>query len=204
MELLHNIDWQYLLETYGHWAIFLGTFLEGEMIVILAGMLVAGGNMSLPGVILCAFAGSMTSDQLMFTLGKWKGNAVLARFPRLNKKKDKATRLLLKYDSFLILGFRFVYGIRNVTPLLLGTSGVTYRRFFLFNLIGAACWSTSFSVGGYYFGHAMIKAVELFGRSIIHVVLVLVLVTLVSYLIYRARKKRKPEEPPSQIPPEEI
>lgn len=191
MDFLHNIDWQNLLNTYGYWAILLGTFLEGETIVVLAGMLVANGNMSFSGVVGCALTGSLLSDQLMFCLGKYKGNAILSHFPKLNSKKDKALQLLLKYDTLLIIGFRFVYGMRNITPIILGTSGITFRRFLIFNLVGAICWSILFTAGGYYFGHAMLKAFELFGKSIFHIIIIPAALLLIGYVSFKVWKKRK-------------
>ncbi len=196
MDFLHNVDWQSLLNTYGYWAILLVTFLEGETIVIMAGMVIAGGNMSFAGVICCALVGSMLSDQLMFSLGKWKGNAILSKFPRLNRKKKRVLRLLLRYDTLLIIGFRFVYGIRNITPIILGTSRIGFRRFLVFNFIGAACWSVVFTVGGYYFGHAMIKICELFGKSVISVAACMVALFLAGYALFWVWRRRKLSKQP--------
>ena len=76
-----------LLEQWGYLIIIGWTFLEGETIVIVAGFLASQDYLTLnPWLIaLCAFCGSFFSDQLMFSLGKYKGEAVLKRFPRLAK-----------------------------------------------------------------------------------------------------------------------
>lgn len=185
-----------LLEQWGYLIIIGWTFLEGETVVIVAGFLASQQILELnPWLIaLCAFTGSFCSDQLFFTLGKYKGEAVLKRFPRLNKNTEKARRLMLKYEIALILGFRFVYGVRNVTPILLSVSGVKHKKFFLLNMIGASVWALSFSFGGYYFGelinhfaeeHPYLKYAILGG----FILLVLSAVVLVR-LRNRARNKR--------------
>ena len=201
MEFLSNVDWQALLQTYGYWAILLGTFLEGETIVILAGVLVASGQMSFEGVAACAFLGSSLSDQLMFSLGKYKGNSILARFPKLDRKRERVSKLLQKYDTYLILGFRFVYGIRNVTPIVLGLSNLCHWRFLIFNLIGALIWAVSFTAAGYYFGHAIDQILRIFGLSVLFgVVGVAVLAAVILYFI-RRRKGATGVTPPPAEPP---
>lgn len=195
MEYFSNVDWQELLQTYGYWAILLGTFLEGETIVILAGVLVAGGQMSFEGVSACAFLGSFLSDQLMFSLGKYKGNSILARFPKLDKKREKVSKLLQKYDTFLILGFRFVYGIRNVTPIVLGLSNIRHWRFLVLNLIGALVWAVSFTASGYYFGHVIDNILRIFGLSVLIGIVCVALLTA-AILFFIRRRKRMPAAPP--------
>lgn len=63
------------VQTYGYWAILIGTFLEGETILVLGGLAAHMGYMDLNGVILAAFAGSLSGDQLFSSWG-----AATARF----------------------------------------------------------------------------------------------------------------------------
>lgn len=58
------------LQTYGYWAILIGTFLEGETILVLGGLAAHMGYMDLSGVILSAFTGSLCGYQLFFFLGR--------------------------------------------------------------------------------------------------------------------------------------
>lgn len=192
MDFFNNVDWSELLQSYGYWIILLGTFLEGETIVIIAGVLAAQGQMSFGGVVLCAFIGSSLSDQLMFSIGKYKGNAILARFPRLQQKKKRVARLLRKYDLLLILGFRFIYGIRNITPIVLGLSRVRHGRFLALNLAGALVWAASFTAAGYYFGQAVEELLRLFGISALLILIGVILSIALFIFIRRRRKKSEP------------
>ena len=131
------------------------TFLEGETIVIIAGIAAREGHLWLPLIALCAFCGSLCSDQVAFFLGRYKGKAFVARRPKWQGRAEKVYRLLERHQTWLILGFRFLYGLRNVTPFAIGMSQVSTRRFVILNVIGAAVWAVTFACGGYVFGAAM-------------------------------------------------
>jgi membrane protein DedA with SNARE-associated domain len=55
----------------------------------------------------------------------------------------------------IILGFRFLYGLRTVTPFVIGMSRVPIVEFVLLNVIGAAIWAIVIGVLGYVFGHGL-------------------------------------------------
>jgi len=63
--------------------------------------------------------------------------------------------LLGKHQNLVILSFRFLYGLRTVTPFAIGMSKVSYVRFTVLNLVGAGIWAVGISLAGYYFGHAV-------------------------------------------------
>ena len=64
-------------------------------------------------------------------------------------------RLLDKYHTLFILGFRFLYGIRTVALFVLGASGISPIRYLALNLCGALIWAIVVGVLGYYFGHGI-------------------------------------------------
>lgn len=168
------------------------TFLEGETIVIIAGIAARDGNPWLPMVIFCAFAGSILSDQLMFFLGRFKGAAFVARRPAWQLRAQRVYRLLERYQTGLILGFRFLYGVRNITPFAIGMSEVTVRRFVTLNLIGAAVWAASFACGGYLFGAAMETVIDKRHRAwVLLGLLVLTCVIWVVRLVCRRRNIKR-------------
>jgi membrane protein DedA with SNARE-associated domain len=140
---------------FGYLAIAIGTFFEGETILILGGLAAHQGYLALPGVAICAFIGSLAGDQTAFLLGRRRGRAFLENRPRLRARADRVIALLERRQVALILGFRFLYGLRNVVPFAAGASRVPVRRFVALNAVGAIVWSIAFSVGGYYFGMAL-------------------------------------------------
>ena len=73
---------QQFLQEFGYFALFLGTFFEGETILVLAGFLAFRGYMDLKLVMIVAFLGSYAGDQLWYFLGRKHGRKLLARKPR--------------------------------------------------------------------------------------------------------------------------
>jgi len=144
-----------LVSTYGYAAIAVGTFLEGEMILVLGGFAAHRGYLDLSWVIACAFAGSVFGDQLYFHIGRAQGPGLLARRPGWQARAERVFRLLHAHQVWLILGFRFIYGLRTVTPFLLGAGRVSPVRFLVLNVIGGFAWAVAFGVLGYVFGEAM-------------------------------------------------
>jgi len=144
-----------LLTSYGYPILLIGTFLEGETILVLGGVAAQLGYLSLPWVIVCGFAGTLFGDQLYFYLGRRHGGAWLARRPGWKARSQRVHRIMERYPVLLILGFRFLYGLRTVTPFALGTSRVSYPLFTLLNVIGAAVWAAAIALAGFYFGHGV-------------------------------------------------
>jgi membrane protein DedA with SNARE-associated domain len=145
---------KHVIEQYGYIALFIGTFLEGETILLLAGFIAHSPaiNLDLRLVILFAFAGSLSGDQLAFFIGRHWGKKLVAKSEKWRARSDRVHAMLQKYHEVLILTFRFFYGLRNLTPFVLGTADISIRKFFLLNAVGAAVWAVAFALTGYVFG----------------------------------------------------
>jgi membrane protein DedA with SNARE-associated domain len=143
-----------LLSNYGYPILIIGTFLEGETVMVLGGLAAHLGYLSLDRVIACGFCGTLLGDQLSFFLGRRHGNSLLARYPSWRARTAKVFDKLEQHQNLLILGFRFLYGLRTVTPFAIGMSDISYLRFILLNLTGAGIWAVSIGLAGYYFGQA--------------------------------------------------
>jgi membrane protein DedA with SNARE-associated domain len=143
------------LTNYGYPVLLAGTFLEGETVMVLGGVAAHMGYLSLDWVIACGMIGSVTGDQLYFFLGRRHGNALLARRPAWQARTQRVLRLLERHQNLLILGFRFLYGLRSITPFAIGMSEVSWPRYTLLNIIGAGIWASVAGLAGYYFGQAV-------------------------------------------------
>ncbi|WP_347987990.1 DedA family protein [Methylomonas sp. AM2-LC] len=147
------MDFLQYLNDYGYYALFIITFLEGETVLIIAGFLASTGHLALPWVIVSAFLGTFAGDQTFFYLGRFKGIAFLEKRPSWHRKTDKVFDLLRRHQIKVVLGFRFIYGVRNVTPFVIGASRMNPAKFFALNFIGALVWAIIFGCVGYQFGH---------------------------------------------------
>lgn len=144
-----------LIEQYGYAAILIGTFFEGETILVIGGFLAHQGYLGIEGTIGAGFAGAMLGDQLYFYIGRLKGSAFIDKRENLKRHREKVERLLQLHQVWLILGFRFLYGMRTVTPFILGMSRVNPVLFLVLNTIGAFIWALAIGLAGYYFGSAL-------------------------------------------------
>lgn len=151
----HIVDIEGLVRSYGYAAVLCGTLLEGETIVVIAGFLSHRGYLHPSLVAAAAFTGSLVVDQFFFFLGRRHGRPLLLSHPRWQPGADRAEALLARHGTWLILGFRFLYGFRTVTPFVIGASRVPVGRFVLLNAAGAAAWAAAFTAAGYFFGGAM-------------------------------------------------
>jgi len=123
--------------------------------LILAGFAAHQGYLQLHWVILIALAGGFLGDQGYFWLGRRHGAWVLARYPRLLPVFERANTMIARYHEVLIVGVRFMYGLRTVGPIALGMSAVPGWRFVFFNLLGAALWAAGIGYAGFLFGQAL-------------------------------------------------
>jgi len=169
---VHQFFREYL-EAYGYFFLFLGTFLEGEAVLILAGYFAFQGTLSLPGVVMTALAGSFLGDQFYFFLGRWRGRWLVGLFARLAKNLRRALRLIEKYGSFVAFISRYTYGLRIVLPIVLGMTNISRRRFLVLNFLSATSWAILFSLAGFLFGKSASLFIEDLDRYEPYIVLVL-------------------------------
>ncbi|MDR1598214.1 MAG: DedA family protein [Holosporales bacterium] len=125
--------------------VFFGALIEGETIILSASALAAAGYLSISKVFAIAFFSTLFIDQVLFYVGHYlhqhPGRPLSERFPRLYEKFKRAVVLLKKYDTWFILSFRFIYGIRAVSPIVIGLCGSAPRRFVILNFVSALVWA---------------------------------------------------------------
>lgn len=154
------MGYEHLITDYGYLVILIWTFIEGETIVILAGVAAHLGYLELPWVIATALGGSFAGDQVWYYLGRHWGPKIIAKRLSWQEGAEKVYAHLRRHQYWLILTFRFYYGLRNVTPFVVGSAHIPRLRFFALNLAGAVVWATVFSVAGYLFGEAFAHMID--------------------------------------------
>jgi len=191
-DMLHH-----LISSYGYWAILILTFLEGEMILVLAGIAAHHGYLDLRLVIASAFVGTFLGDQLYFYLGYRIGPTLISRRPSWAASAEKLHRLLNRHETLLVLTFRFLYGLRTIASFVFGAARVSRRRFFVLNAAGALLWAVTIGYGSFLFGPLFRRFVEGFQRyeMAILVAIGILIIGIVSYRFIRRRKKRQRPRP---------
>ncbi|EME71912.1 hypothetical protein H261_01657 [Paramagnetospirillum caucaseum] len=140
------------------------TFVEGETVVIVTGVLASEGrfNISVELLALAALTGSFFGDQLYYYIGRKYGAPLLKRWPSLSGRIDWAFDTVNRSPAIFILSFRWIYGVRNVAPFIVGIAGVPRVKYLVLNFIAATIWAHSFAWGGYFMGR---KLEEWLGES---------------------------------------
>jgi membrane-associated protein len=143
---------------------FVGLVAPGETAIVLGGVVAAQGEISLPVMIVLAWAAAALGDLASFMLGKRLGRRfLLTRGPRLGVTAARLERVEEFFDRHgpkAILVGRFVGLVRAVAPFLAGASGMRLRAFVPWSLLGTGVWATSFTVVGYAFSESFGAAAD--------------------------------------------
>ncbi|MFR0690499.1 DedA family protein [Enterobacterales bacterium AE_CKDN230030158-1A_HGKHYDSX7] len=153
--MFEHFDLAQLLSSYGYPALFLGCLLEGESILILAGLAAHQGLLGYFPVVFWATAAGTLGDQLLYWTGRRAGDRALPWLQRRGLAVERVTGLIERHPLLAIFAVRFLYGMRLAGPLLIGASRVGPLRFLLINLLGAFCWALIFASAGYWAGEAL-------------------------------------------------
>lgn len=146
------MDLSALISHYGLLAVFAGSLLEGETVLLLAGYAAHRGYLDIAAVVAVAMLGAVISDQVWFMLGRRKGAHLIARRPWLGSRVQRAVVLIERHPIKIILAMRFAWGLRTALPIAVGMSSIPWQRFLLLNLISALLWAPLVAGVGYVFG----------------------------------------------------
>ncbi|WP_319381828.1 DedA family protein [Thiomicrorhabdus sp.] len=184
------MDFEGLISEYGYLAVFIGSFLEGETVLIIGGFLAHNGHLALQWVMLSAALGSFFGDQLYYYIGRYKGKSYLESKPSWKRRSDKVFDYLNRHPVLFILGFRFMYGLRTVAPFVIGASGFPPLRYTILNVVGVTLWAIAIGSLGYYLGRfaeQILNDVQKYELWILG----FIALTAFSYWVYRLRKTRR-------------
>ncbi len=133
------------------------TFVEGETVVIVTGVLASEGrfNISVELLALSAMTGSFFGDQLYYYIGRKYGAPLLERWPKMATRVEWAFDAVNRTPALFILSFRWIYGVRNFAPFIVGIAGVPRLKYLVLNFIAAAIWAHCFAWGGYLLGRKL-------------------------------------------------
>ena len=169
---------------YGYWAVGGALLLEnagvplpGETVLVLASFLAySEHDLQLSWIIVVATAVTAIGGSLGFALGYHGGRPLLERYQTFFRIQDqtlvRGERLFERYGSVTIFFARFVFGMRILAGPMAGVLRMPWRKFLIFNFLGAAAWVTVISSAGYLFGRHWMRVERVLKRFDIAVVIV--------------------------------
>lgn len=193
LDLLRNAVVQ-----YGYWAVGGALLLEnagipvpGETILLLASFLAFSQHeLRLSLIITVATIAATLGDNLGFALGYWGGRPLLVRYQSIFRIRtstlERGEKLFARYGAATIFFARFVFGMRVIAGPMAGVLRMPWRKFLIFNFLGAAVWVTVISTVGYLFGQhwdRLENDVKQFD-----IVIGIVVLLVVAWLWWRGRK----------------
>jgi membrane protein DedA with SNARE-associated domain len=141
-----------LLKEYGYVILYLWSILEGEMGLIMGGILSHTGDMQYFMTVFVAGLGGFTGDQIYFYIGRFNKGFIQRKLHTQRLKFAIAHLLLKKYGWPIIFMQRYMYGLRTVIPMSIGITKYSGKKFALINLISAWVWAAITVTPAYYYG----------------------------------------------------
>jgi membrane-associated protein len=209
-----------LIHSFGPWAVLgicaiifaetgllIGFIFPGDTLLILAGVIAAkdAQGLGLP-IVLIAFLIALAAflgGELGYLIGHKVGPRIFERkesglFSSANVKRTNA--FFERFGAFAVILARFVPVVRTFTPIAAGVSHMAYRKYSLYNAIGAVAWGFGITMLGYGIGH--IPPVARFVEHYIDIILLAaVLVTVVPTLFHVLMTSRKAKKADAETPP---
>jgi membrane protein DedA with SNARE-associated domain len=185
---------------YGYWAVAGALFLEnaglplpGETVLLLASFLAySEHDLRLPYVIVVGICAATIGDNTGFAIGYYGGRPLLERYPyllRIPKRRIRqGERLFERFGPAAIFFARFIFGMRVIAGPLAGVLRMHWKKFVVFNFLGAALWVSVISSAGYLFGRNWPMLLRYVKRADIAVAIAIALVILFWWWRHRNRE----------------
>ena len=141
-----------LLKEYGYIILFIWCIMEGEMALIMAGILAHTTHMHIALAIFVAGLGGFVGDQIYFYLGRYNKKYIAKRLHTQRRKFAVAHIMLKKYGWPIIFLQRYMYGFRVIIPLCIGLTGYDAKKYAFINLISAWCWAAITTIPAWILG----------------------------------------------------
>jgi membrane protein DedA with SNARE-associated domain len=134
----------------------LGLPLPGESVLVLASVLAGRGQLSLPLLMLAAWAGAVMGDNIGYLIGRRLGRILIVRYgSKIGITADRLSQVEAvfgRYGSVTVAFARFVNVLRQLNGVVAGMLKMDWRRFLFFNALGGALWVSVWTLTGFYLG----------------------------------------------------
>jgi len=135
--------------------LLVGIFLPGDSLLFAAGLLSAGGFLSVGPLVFFVVIAAIVGDSVGYWFGANVGTPLFKRKDSFFFKQEylkRTERFYQTYGGRAVVLARFVPIVRTIAPILAGIGSMTYRKFLSFNVIGGFLWGAGMILLGYFLG----------------------------------------------------
>ena len=167
--------------------LLVGFLLPGDTLLVTAGVLSVGNAFGVNIWVVCAAIslGAFLGGELGYLIGHKAGPRIFERHENglfSKKNVERTNAFFTRYGGLAVILARFVPVIRTFAPVAAGVGQMNYKKYTLYNLIGAVAWGTGLTMIGFGVGH--IPVVATFVQDYIDLVLLGVVVVVLIPTIY--------------------
>jgi membrane protein DedA with SNARE-associated domain/membrane-associated phospholipid phosphatase len=189
--------WTYLLVGFFAFAetgAFIGLVVPGETTMLLGGAVAGQGAINLYLLLGIAWFSAWAGDTTSFFIGRRLGrDFVLRHGPRVGITKERFEQVedyFARHGGKTIFIGRWVSLVRALAPFIAGSSGMRYRGFLPYSVLGTGLWATAHILIGYFFSRSIDSAAKYAGRGVF-ILGTFIVVTVGA--VYLFRRFRDPE-----------
>ena len=170
----------------------------GQTALIVAAAYAGSGHLNIAGVVIVAILASIAGDNLGYFLGHRAGRPVVLRYGRYVRltaaRLEKVEGFVQRRGSTVVTFARFIDGLRQLSGIVCGTTGLPWRRFVGFDAIGAVAWVGVWATVGFLAGTRLDAVERALRRNLWYGVALVVLVGAGYALMRRARRRRAADQ----------
>jgi membrane protein DedA with SNARE-associated domain/membrane-associated phospholipid phosphatase len=192
--------WTYLIVgafAFAETGAFVGLVVPGETVMLLGGAVAGQGAIDIYLLIAIAWFSAWLGDTTSFFIGRRLGREfVLEHGPRVgigHERFEKVEDYFSRHGGKTIFIGRFISLVRAFAPFIAGSSGMRYRAFVPYSILGTGLWASAHILVGYFFSRSIESAAKYAGRGAFvlasTIVVVIAIVTAVRFL--RAEENRR-------------
>jgi membrane protein DedA with SNARE-associated domain len=176
-----------LLRTYGLWAVFFGAMLEGDLTLLLAGVLARAGVFSFGEALIVGTAGGFAGDSLSYFIGsQFRSRARTLRF--FMRARPRIESLMRRFGLLTVLIVKYVYGLRTASAIFWGIANFGYWRFALLTAASCLVWVGVLAGLGFTFATGIQELIGDLHRIQI-ILLIAVVIFAIVYVIKRFERR---------------
>ena len=191
-----ELPFQQLIEQYGIYAVFFLCTIEGDITLLISGVMAHGdffGPYSFFKVIFFGTLGGMVGDSFGYMIGRMlHENAKNYRFYQV--AQPRVEKLIEKFGGSAIVISKYIYGIRVAMCVFYGVGKMPFLRFLGLSALSCGLWVTLLSGVGYFFSGAITSMIGDYKRVGIVLFFIVMVGVIVFYVIERYWLSEKVED----------